>query len=619
MPDQTTDGMDSNDPERRESDTRPEDGGTGHRRLLKGLGAASVIGAAGCLGDDGDGESTETPTDSPDEEGETPTDTPTDTETPTPTETPEPQVAWHRDIDAEPNEVAATDWSNYEFTQLNNQSWLMAMDIDPQGRIWWIERGNEFVSHGDDTALVGYVEPETQEETIAIELDVKMSGRGLAQPGQPSIARELGGQSVAIGPNFEETGYVYIFYHPASDDQVEWPNPYDENITTVYQRISRFEMADDGTLDPDSEQVVIRPPHQLNNCCHQGHYLQFGPEGNLYVTTGDNSNNVGNPDGEVNWSMTDERQGMVHGRPGPISDAQRTSGNTADLRGSVLRIRPTDEGGNGPDTEYNPNGLYEIPDGNLKHEHEEETGESYSEDEFRPELYIMGLRNPFVIHVDEHTGSVITASYGNDAGSSSVELGQTGMSIYDIHCEPGNQGYPFFKGYYPYRNYDFENEEPGQPFWPDNLKNRSVNNTGIENIPNASPALVWQPQSFGEYDTTIPWFDAPRPGETTWPEVPQGGSSNAGVTYRYSDDYGEGALDPFFEGKQFVMTPQSGNSIFFFEFGERTVTLDITEFVPNHPISQVTDMGVLPDGRIVFMGYGGGGGAGIWLCEYTGP
>jgi hypothetical protein len=100
--------------------------------------------------------------------------------------------------------------------------------------------------------------------------------------------------------------------------------------------------------------------------------------------------------------------------------------------------------------------------------------------------------------------------------------------------------------------------------------------------------------------------------------VPQGGSSNAGVTYRYSEEYGEGALDPFFEAKQFVMTPQSGNSMFYFDIGRRTLTFDIVECLPDHPIQAATDMGVLPDGRLVVMGYGGGGGAGIWLIEYTG-
>jgi len=29
-------------------------------------------------------------------------------------------------------------------------------------------------------------------------------------------------------------------------------------------------------------------------------------------------------------------------------------------------------------------------------------------------------------------------------------------------------------------------------------------------------------------------------------------------------------------------------------------------------------MGILPDGRMVVMGYGGGGNAGVWLIEYTG-
>ncbi|MCU4925820.1 PQQ-dependent sugar dehydrogenase [Halobacteria archaeon AArc-dxtr1] len=515
-------------------------------------------------------------------------------------------LSWNREIEAEADPDAATDWDNYDVHDLGEEAdgELMAIDVDPEGRIWYIGRGAGFVAHGDDDCQVVYVDPDTEEHTLALELDVIVGAEEVADGGDTSLARELGGQSVAICPNFEETGHVYVYYHPSSEEMDMWDNPYNEDIVTMLQRVSRFEMDGDG-LDPDSEEVVIEIPLQLNTCCHIGGYLEFGPEGDLWITTGDDSNNVGNPDGEVNWSMTDERDGDVHGRPAAVSDAQRTSGNTADLRGSVLRITPTEDGEDGE--------MYEVPEGNLKDHWEEETGEDYSDDEFLPEIYAMGLRNPFAVSIDSHTGYLFTGNYGNDAGSVDFNLGMQGQADYHLFCEPGNAGFPYFRGYYPYRDWDFENDQPGQPFWHDNLRNRSPNNTGIENIPNVTPGLIWHPQGFDGYEDAPAWMDMPRPGEVTWPELDAGGSADAGVAYRYSEEFGEGALDPYFEGKQFFMNPSNADVIRYLTFNEDG-SLEIDEFLPDNDIGGAYDMDVLPDGRLAIMGMY----SGIHVVEYSG-
>ena len=79
-------------------------------------------------------------------------------------------------------------------------------------------------------------------------------------------------------------------------------------------------------------------------------------------------------------------------------DARRSSGNTNDLRGKIMRIRVKDDG------------TYEIPEGNLFPKGTDKT---------RPEIYVMGNRNPYRISVDQKNSNLYWGEVGPDANDDS--------------------------------------------------------------------------------------------------------------------------------------------------------------------------------------------------------
>ncbi|MFK8161542.1 MAG: PQQ-dependent sugar dehydrogenase, partial [Lewinella sp.] len=259
---------------------------------------------------------------------------------------------------------------------------------------------------------------------------------------------EDGLHGLALDPGYgKDNDWIYLYYSPAPCDSTD-------------QLLSRFDYKK-GVIDTASEIVVLRVTVQRDKCCHSGGSLEFDRNGLLYLSTGDNTSSK-ESDG---YSPIDERPGR-----GPF-DAQKSSGNTNDLRGKILRIKPTPEGG------------YTIPEGNL----------FADGDGGRPEIYAMGCRNPFRIAIDPWTNFLYWGDVGPDVG----QPGRYGPESFDEWNQArtaGNFGWPYFVGdNFAFNERDFATDEVGPAFNPANPINESPYNTGARELPPARPAFIWYP------------------------------------------------------------------------------------------------------------------------------
>ncbi len=252
---------------------------------------------------------------------------------------------------------------------------------------------------------------------------------------------------VAVDPDYANNNWVYLAY----SDPDEWQT-----------NLSRFTL-NGKILDRDSEiRMLTIPVDRDNACCHMGGSIEFDKDGNLFFSAGDNTN----PFESDGFGPIDERRGRSH------YDAQRSAGNSMDLRGSIIRITPQ------------PDGSYTVPNGNL-----------FSDPaEGRPEIYVMGNRNPFRISIDRDTGYLYWGEVGPDSNTDKENRGPMGYDEINQARSSGFFGWPYLIGdNKPYVDFDFQRSRSGSPFRPASIVNDSPNNTGTKTLPVAQPAFIWYP------------------------------------------------------------------------------------------------------------------------------
>ncbi|WP_020666603.1 ThuA domain-containing protein [Amycolatopsis nigrescens] len=389
---------------------------------------------------------------------------------------------------------------------------------------------------------------------------------------------EDGLQGVAIDPDFANNKRVYLYYAPPLDtppgDAPESGSEADFAPFKGYNQLSRFVLGDDGTLDLGSEQKVLQVPADRGICCHAGGEIDFDAAGNLFLSTGDDSNPFA--DG---YNPIDERANR-----NPVYDAQRSSANTNDLRGKLLRIKVAEDGS------------YTVPEGNLFAAGTEKT---------RPEVYAMGFRNPFRFAVDKKTGWVHLGDYGPDAGSADPKRGPAGMVEFNLVKQPGNFGWPYCVGdNVPYQDYDYATGQSAGAYDCAAPKNTSPRNTGLVDLPPVQPA--WIPYDGG----SVPEFGSGA-------ESPMGGP-----TYHFdAANPAKTKFPEYFDGKNFAYEWDRSwiKEITVGANGERG---EIKPFFDSMDLTRPMNIEFGPDGSLYVLDYGSGyfGGAedsAVYRIDYT--
>ena len=198
---------------------------------------------------------------------------------------------------------------------------------------------------------------------------------------------ERGLLGLALHPNYRENRKLYIYYSA----------PYRDSADTNWNHtshVSEFKATPDlARVDPASEHVLLRIDEPQMN--HNGGRILFGPDGFLYIGTGDGGGANDNETGHA-----------------PQGNGQ----DTTTLLGKILRI------------DVNKGNPYAVPADNPFADGKQG----------RPEIYAYGLRNPWGLSFDR----------GGDREFFAVDVGQNLFEELNIIVKGGNYGWRVREGFH---------------------------------------------------------------------------------------------------------------------------------------------------------------------------
>jgi Ca2+-binding RTX toxin-like protein len=226
-----------------------------------------------------------------------------------------------------------------------------------------------------DTGRILRIDPATGAQSIVLDIaDATLT-----------VGGEQGFLGFAFHPQYATNGRVYVYVTNAAGD----------NEVREYTRSA----ADPSVIDPNSARVIITIPHPTFQT-HNGGYIGFGPDGFLYIASGD---------------------GGSGGLPAQDID---------DLRGKILRIDVNSDA-----FPADPNRNYAIPATNPF------VGVAGAD-----EIWALGLRNPWRMSFDSLTGDVYIADVGQLTREEVdfVPAGSTGVRNFGWRIMEGSL--PFIPG-----------------------------------------------------------------------------------------------------------------------------------------------------------------------------